>query len=142
MDATRRRFGSLVEWLFAASAAAGAVTIISLALHEFRNVQAVVPVIAEGALEAVPPIAGIPAGVVRVPLLLLSDKRVVRLGQRLTEVAAHLGSAAQLVSESFEETSTGRRITRTYNDVGVQFVLVFDGTERSDDARVSAIFVR
>ena len=141
MDATRRRFGSLVEWLFAAFAAGGAVAIISLALHDFRNVQAVVPVIAEGALEAVP-IAGIPAGVVRVPLLLLSDKRVVRLGQRLADVGAHLGSAAQLVSESFEETSTGRRITRIYNDVGVQFVLVFDGTERSDDARVSAIFVR
>ena len=141
MDATRRRFGSLVEWLFAASAAAGAVAIISLALHEFRNVQAVVPVIAEGALEAVP-IAGIPAGVVRVPLLLLSDERVVRLGQRLADVAAQLGSAAQLVSESVEETSTGRRITRIYDDVGVQFALVFDGTERSDDARVSAIFVR
>jgi len=141
MDATRRRFGSLVEWLFAASAAAGAIAIVSLAFHEFRNVQAVVPVIAEEALEPVP-IAGIPAGVVRVPLLLLSGTRVVRLGQRLADVAAHLGSAAQLVSESFEETSTGRRVTRIYNDVGVQFVLVFDGTERSDDARVSAIFVR
>ena len=141
MDATRRRFGSLVEWLFAASATAGAVVIISIALHDFRGVQAVVPVIAEEALGAVP-IAGIPAGVVRVPLLLLSDTRAVRLGQRLADVAAHLGSAAQLVSESFEETSTGRRITRIYNDVGVQFVLVFDGTERSDDARVSAIFVR
>ena len=141
MDATRRRFGSLVEWLFAASAAAGAIAIVSLAFHEFRNVQAVVPVIAEEALEPVP-IAGIPAGVVRVPLLLLSGTRVVRLGQRLADVAAHLGSAAQLVSESFEETSTGRRVTRIYNDVGIQFVLVFDGTERSDDARVSAIFVR
>jgi hypothetical protein len=141
MDATRRRFGSLVEWFLAASAAAGAAVIVSLALHEFRNVQAVVPVIAESALEAAP-IAGIPAGVVRVPLLLLSDRRVVRLGQRLADVAVHLGSAAQLVSESFEETSSGRRITRIYNDGGVQFVLVFDGTERSDDARVAAIFVR
>ena len=141
MDATRRRFGSLVEWLFAASCAAGAIATLMVVVHEFRGVRAVVPVIAEAAVEA-PPNAGIPSDVVKVPLLLLPNEREVRLGQRLAEVAEHLGAAAELVSESFDDTDAGRRITRFYNDVGVQFVLVFDDLRRNGDARVSAIFMR
>jgi hypothetical protein len=141
MDATRRRFGSLVEWLFAASCAAGAVATLMVVAHEFRGVRAVVPVIAEEAVEA-PPTAGIPADVVRVPLLLLPNTREVRLGEPLTHVVEHLGTAARLVSESFEETAAGHRITRIYSDGGVQFVLVFDDVRRNGDARVSAIFIR
>jgi hypothetical protein len=141
MEATRRRFGSIVEWFCAASCAAGAVGMLSLAIHDVRSVRPVVPVIAEEALDAASP-AGIPPGVVRVPLLLLPDRREVRVGAQLTDVVAHLGAAARLVSESFEDTKAGRRITRFYDDVGVQFVLVFDGAGVADDARLSAIFVR
>ena len=141
MDATRRRFGSLVEWLVAAACAAGAALLVSLAIQEFRTVGTIVPVIAEEALESTPA-AGIPPGVVRVPLLLLGNGRRVSLGQPLAVVAEHLGAAAQLVSESLEETSAGRRMTRFYSDVGVQFILVFDTIGRDQHPRVSAIFVR
>lgn len=141
MDATRKRFGSLVEWLVAGTCAAGAVTLLSLAIQEFRAVRAVVPVIA-GEAPAPAAVAGIPAGVVRVPLLLLGNGRRVSLGQSLTAVAEHLGAAAQLVSESLEDTSAGRRITRFYADVGIQFILVFDDIGRDGSPRVSAIFVR
>jgi hypothetical protein len=141
MDATRRRFGSFVEWLFAAACAAGAVVAVSSAVEEFRSVRAVVPVSAETNAAATPT-AGVPPDAVTVPLLLLAHKREVRLGERLADVVEHLGSAAQLVSESFEETAVGRRITRFYNDLGVQFVIVFDAADHDADPRVSAIFVR
>jgi hypothetical protein len=141
MDATRRPVGSLVEWLCAAVCAAGAVTLVSIALHEFQSVRPVVPVIAKEIPESAPA-AGIPAGVTRVPLLLLPNKRVVRLGETLTGVAEGLGGAAQLVSESLEETGAGRRLTRFYNDVGVQFVVVFDAPRAESEPRVSAIFIR
>ncbi len=140
MDATRRRFGSLVEWLVAAACTAGAALLVSVAVQEVRTVRTIVPVIAEEALES--PIAGIPPGVVRVPLLLLGNGRRVSLGQPLRHVAEHLGAAAQLVSESLEETSAGRRMTRFYSDVGVQFILVFDTIGRDTHPRLSAIFVR
>ena len=110
--------------------------------HKRRlSVRAVVPVSAESVGEAAL-VEGVPADVVKVPLLLLTGKREVRIGERLADVAAHLGSAAQLVSESFEDTAVGRRITRFYSDLGVQFVIVFDAADRNADPRVSAIFIR
>jgi hypothetical protein len=130
-----------VEWLFAAACAAGAVVGMSSAVHEFRSVRAVVPVSAQTVGEAALA-EGVPPDVVKVPLLLLTGKREVRIGERLADVVAHLGSAAQLVSESFEETAVGRRITRFYSDRGVQFVIVFDAADRNSDPRVSAIFIR
>ena len=141
MDATRRRFGSLVEWLVAAACAVGTAAFVSIAFQEFRAVRPVISVIAEQA--PVPAAAAsLPSGVVRVPLLLLGNGRRVSLGQPLTTVAAHLGAAAQLVSESLEDTSAGRRITRFYTDVGIQFILVFDTIGRDAPPRVSAIFVQ
>lgn len=141
MEATRRRFGSFVEWLFAAACAAGAVAAVSSAVQEFRSVRAVVPVSAETVGESALA-EGVPPDVVKVPILLLAGKREVRVGERLADVAAHLGSAAQLVSESFEDTAVGRRVTRFYDDLGVQFVLVFDAAGQNADPRVSAIFIR
>lgn len=141
MDATRKRVGSLVEWLVAAICASGAVALLSFAVQEFRAVRAVIPVIAEEARMPAA-IAGLPPGVVRVPLLLLGSGRQISLGEPLTAVTDRLGAAAQLVSESFEETSAGRRVTRFYTDVGIQFILVFDAIGRDQPPRVSAIFVR
>ena len=141
MDATRRRFGSFVEWLFAAACAAGVVMAVASAVQEFRSVRAIVPVSAETVAD--PSLfAGVPPDVVGVPLLLLANKREVRLGERLADVAEHLGSAARLVSESFEDTAVGRRVTRFYDDLGVQFVIVFDAAGQNADPRVSAIFIR
>ena len=141
MDATRRRFGSLVEWLVAAVCAAGTAALLSRAVQELVTVRTVIPVIAEEAPQ-VTPVSGLPAGVVRVPLLLLGDNRRVSVGQTLSAVSEHLGAAAQLVSESIEDTPAGRRITRAYNDVGVHFILVSDASRGDGMPRVSAIFVR
>ena len=141
MDATRRRFGSLLEWFCAAVCAVGGVLLASLTVENFRNVPAVVPVIAEEAPEP-QAISGIPAGVARVPLLLLANMREVRLGDRLDDVAERLGPTARLESESREDVSGARRVTRFYSDAGVQFILVFDARSSDQNARVSAIFIR
>src|SRR5262245_13003212 len=124
MDATRRRFGSLLEWFCAAVCAIGGVWLLSAAIENSR-VPTVVPVIAEEAPDP-PAIDGIPPGVARVPLLLLSNKREVRLGDRFDDIAGRLGSSAQVESETREEGGGRRRLTRFYSDAGVQFILVFD----------------
>ena len=142
MDATRRRFGSLVEWLVAAVCAVGAAVLVSIAFQEVHSVRAIVPVSAERAPELSAPAGMPPGGVARVPLLLLGNGRRISVGQPLTAVAEHLGTAAQLVSESLEDTAAGRRITRFYSDVGIRFILVFDAAGRDGPPRVSAIFVQ
>jgi hypothetical protein len=141
MDATSRRFGSLLEWICAAGCSIGGVLLLSVAVDNLRSVPAVVPVIAKEAPDPAP-MAGIPAGVARVPLLLLANSRELHLGDRLGEVTDRLGSAAQLVSESREEIVGGRRVIRVYSDVGIQFILVFDEKGRTPDFRLSAIFIR
>jgi len=141
MDATRRRFGSLLEWCCAGACTVGGVLLASSAIENFRSVPAVVPVIAEEAPDP-PAIDGMPSGVARVPLLLLADRREIHLGDRLEDVAVRLGPTAQLESESAGEASSGRRVTRFYSDAGVRFILVFDARGGDRHPRVSAIFIR
>jgi hypothetical protein len=141
MDATRRRFGSLLEWCCAGVCTVGGVLLASSAIENFRSVPAVVPVIAEEAPDP-PAIDGMPSGVARVPLLLLADRREIHLGDRLEDVAARLGPTAQLESESPGEESSGRRLTRFYSDAGVRFILVFDARGGDQHPRVSGIFIR
>ena len=141
MDATRRRFGSILRWLCAAFCAAGGALLLSVAVHSFRHVPAVVPIIAKEAPEAAP-MAGIPPGVARVPLLLLANNREVRVGDRLSDVARRLGPTTAVASESLEDAGAGLRVTRFYTDIEMQFVLVFDAARRNQEPRVSAIFIR
>ena len=141
MDATRRRFSSLLEWCCAVVCAGGGVLLASSAIETFRSGPTVVPVIAEEAPDP-PAIDGIPAGVARVPLLLLANMREIHLGDRLDDIVVRLGPTAHLESESRNEVSGGSRVTRFYSDGGVQFILVFDVRGRDRNPRVSAIFVR
>ena len=50
MDA-RGRFGSLLEWMCAAVCAAGGALLLSIAVHSFERVPAVVPVFAREAAD-------------------------------------------------------------------------------------------
>ena len=140
MDATRRRFGSLLEWLVAVVCVAAGVVLASVAVEEFRGVRAVIPVIAKEAAPAAA-MTGIPPGVAPVPLLLLTDNRELRIGDRLADVATRLGSA-RLLSETVDEIDGTQRLTRFYNDLGAQFILVFEAIGHEGDARLSAIFLR
>ena len=141
MEATRVRFGSILEWLLAAAVVAAAAALVSMAFGEIRNVRAVVPVIAgEAPADDVP--AGVPPRSVSVPMLLLGNGLHVRLGDRASEVAARLGDVPQVISESLDRSEVRERVTRFYNYLGTQFVLVFEDFERNADMKVAAIYLR
>jgi hypothetical protein len=141
MEATRVRFGSILEWVLAALLMAAALAAGSVVFRELRTVQPVTPVIAgEQSLYYDAP-AAIPSRAVSVPLLLLGNGREVKIGDRVSEVAARLGSAAQLISESVERSAMRERLIRFYSDVGVQFAVVYEALERSAEPRVAAIYL-
>ncbi len=125
MEATRVRFGSLLEWLLAAAFMAGAASLASAVFTEYRTVRAVMPVIA-GAAPAQETPAGVPSRAVSLPMLLLGNGSEVRLGDRASEVAARLGSGSQVISESLDPGDVRERVTRFYDSQGMQFVLVFE----------------
>ena len=73
MEATRVRFGAIVEWAVAAAAIVAVVALASFADREVRTVSAVTPVIARevaaaGRRHRRPPFLRVPS---RVPMLLL-----------------------------------------------------------------------
>lgn len=142
MAASRVRVGSALEWLFAAACAAAGVVTLSVAITQMRGVRPVVVPVTAAEAPLVEPPAGLPPRAASVPLLLLNEGREVHLGDRLADVASRLRASSQLLSESKEDLPGRRRVTRLYNDVGTQFVIVFDGAEAAPDLRVSAIFVR
>jgi hypothetical protein len=141
MGAIRLRFGAILEWLLAAAFVAGAAALVSMAFGEIRNVRAIIPVIAgEAPVNDMP--AGVPPRSVSVPMLLLGNGHDVRLGDRASEVAARLGDVPQVISESLDRSEVRERVTRFYNYLGTQFVLVFEDIERNADLKVAAIYLR
>jgi hypothetical protein len=141
MEATRLRFGSMLEWVVAAAFVAGVLALGITVFEELRTVRAVVPVLA-GPAPVRDTSAVIPPGAVSVPLLLLGGEREVRLGDRVSDVVARLGAAARAGVESLEQTAARERITRVYEHAGTSFVLVFEALELQDEPRVSAIYVK
>ena len=140
MDASRRRFDSLLEWLVAATVAIVAVAALTVAANQLRDVRAIVPVIAKEA-PAVSPGPGIPPGVVSVPILLLGDGRQVRIGDTFEAVVARLGARAQILSVSVDDTGARSQVVRSYIENRMQFFLVFD-SDRETSARLGAIYIR
>ena len=141
MEAIRVRFGSILEWLLAAAFVAGAANLVSIVFSEIRNVRPVIPVIAgEAPVNDVP--VGVPPRSVSLPMLLLENGPEVRLGDRASDVAARLGDASRVISESLDQSEVRERVTRFYNYLGTQFVLVFEDVERNAEWTVSAIYLR
>ncbi len=141
METIRVRFGSILEWMLAAALTVLALAVGSILFRELRTVRAVMPVIAGGAIDYPAP-ESLPPRAVSVPMLLLGNGREVRIGDRASEVAARLGNAAQVVSESLDGTAVRQRMTRVYRDIEVQFILVFEALDRETEPRVAAIYVR
>ena len=142
MEATRVRFGSILEWLLATVLIAAAVAAGALAFGEFRTVRAVTPVIAGEANLYYEAPAAIPPRAVSVPFLLLRSGAEVRIGDRASDVAARLGDAVTMISETVERSDVRERLTRFYSDVGSQFAVVYEALERTAEPRVAAIYLR
>ena len=143
MEATRARFGSAIEWLLAAAFIVAAVVVGSLVVRELRMMNAAMPVIARESQPAAAVIpAGVPARAVSVPVLLLPDKKEVRVGDTVAQVAARLGRGAEVGSQVVERSRFGERLTRFYEHAGTRFVLVFEPFEAGGVPKVAAIYLQ
>jgi hypothetical protein len=142
MEATRARFGSAIEWLLAAAFIVAALVVASIVVRELRTVSAAMPVIA-GEPQPSPAVhAGVPARAVSVPVLLLSSKKEVRVGDTVSAVAARLGRDAEVGSQIVEPARFGDRLTRFYEQGGTRFVLVFEPFESGGQPKVAAIYLQ
>jgi hypothetical protein len=142
MDATRARFGSAIEWALAAAFIIVAVAVASIIVRELRTVSAAMPVIARESQPAAVVPAGVPARAVSVPVLLLSGKKEVRVGDTVSAIATRLGRNAEVGSQTVERSRFGERLTRFYEHGGTRFVLVFEPFEAGGEPRVAAIYLQ
>ena len=140
MEAARSRLGSFVEWMIAAGLMVAVLGAGSFVVRQVQKVRAVTPVIAEEAAVSEPP-AGVPPRTVSVPMLVLPDGKELRVGARLSEVAALVGQAAQVGADAVERAAGRERITRFYNYIGSRFAVVFEPVDTTD-ARIVAIYLQ
>ena len=144
MEATHQRVTSILEWALAVAFIAAMLVGGSFAVREFRTVSALTAVSAS-APEAVPAPAnpvGVPPRAISVPLLLLSDGNEVRVGETISAIVARLGQHAIVGKQAIERAVHGQRVTRFYDHVGTNFVLVFEPFEANAEPRVAAIYLQ
>src|SRR5687767_2261392 len=143
--AIRPRFTSILEWAVAVAFIAAMLVIGSVVVREFRTMSALTSVSASSAPDAVPasvaPV-GVPPRAVSVPMLLLSDGKEVRVGETISAIVARLGQHAIIGKQAIERAVHGQRVTRFYDHVGTQFVLVFEPFEENAEPRVAAIYLQ
>jgi hypothetical protein len=142
MEATRARFGSLIEWMLAAAFILAAFGIGSRVVRELRMVNAALPVSAREASVAAGIPQGVPGRAVSVPVLLLAGHKEVRVGDTASAIAARLGREAEVGTQTAERATFGERLTRFYEYGGTRFVLVFEPFEQGGEPRVAAIYLQ
>ena len=142
MEATRARFGSVLEWIVAAAFMVAAFFGGSVIMRELRTVDAAMPVIAREAVVNVVAPDGLPPRAVSVPVLLLPDGRQVRVGETFAAIAGRLGREAEVGTQTVEPGRFGDRLTRFYEHQGTRFVLVFEPSERDGVPKVAAIYLQ
>ena len=148
MEATHQRFTSILEWAVAVAFIAALLVVGSLVVREFRTVSALTTVsaaVSSNAREAVPaPVAsvGVPPRAISVPMLLLSDGNEVRVGETISAIVERLGQHAIVGKQAIERAVHGQRVTRFYDHVGTNFVLVFEPFEANAEPRVAAIYLQ
>jgi hypothetical protein len=141
MDATRARFGSLLEWILAAVCIVAILAIGSIAVREFRSVAAVTPVIAHEAALPDPP-AAVPSRAISVPMLLLPNGVELRVGDPAAEVVSRLGRLAEVAAPSIDRSAAGERVTRFYEQGGTRFVVVLEPFADDAQVRVAGIYLQ
>jgi hypothetical protein len=142
MEATRKRFESLVEWAVAVAFIAAVLGLGSIFVREFRTVSAVTPVIAREPVHTSPVPAGVPSRSVSVPMLLLHNGKEVRVGDTLVAIASRFTRQAEVGKEIIDRAPNGERLTRFYEYEGTQFVLVFEPFEVGSALRVAGIYLK
>jgi hypothetical protein len=146
VEVTRARFGSLLEWAFAALCAALLVAVAARIASAVRTTpDPIVPVAAQGIVTlpalSQPP-AAVPSGVVSVPLIQLKGGGEVRVGDAESAVTDKLRSSWRAGDDVLERGADGNRVTRAYDDGTRRFLLVLEPSPGGAERHVSAIYMR
>ena len=139
MDATRARFGSLLEWLIAAACILGVLAAGSVLVREFRSVAAVTPVIAHEDTIPDPP-AAVPPGAVSVPVVLIAGGAQLRVGDTAADLASRIGHDHEVGAPAIERGAAGERVTRIFQVDGRRIVVVLAPQAGDEQARIAALF--
>ena len=139
MESTRVRVGSILEWGIAAACIVAALVLGSAAVQEVRTLRAVTPVIAS-ARPAVDPPASIPSSAASVPMLVLRNGSRLQVGDSAS-TANDKVSGWQVGPDTIERGPHGDRVTRSYSDGNLSFLVVIESPEPGADARVGGIYV-
>ena len=143
MEAIRARFGSALEWLIAAAFIGIALLIGSVVWRELRTVSAAIPVSAREPMPATgAAAAGVAARALSGSVLFLPGGKSVRVGEGVADIAARLGRAAEVGTQTVERSRFGERLTRFYEHLGARFVLVFEPFEDKGEPKVAAIYLQ
>lgn len=135
----RARLAPTVEWAVAAAFLVATLGVGSLLLRELSV--AVTPVAAPGQAEP-SLVPALPARGVSVPVLLLLDGTYLRVGDSNEQIAAAIGTEAEVGAPVIDRGAIGTRVTRFYEHRGTRFVLVFEPFERGGAERVAAIYLQ
>ena len=134
-----RRTMPVLQWVLAVGCLAAAVVVGTIVVRELRGGTG-----DTGSAKAVvegPPPASVPAGAVRLPVLLFDDGKGIRVGDAATHIAALLGRGAEAGRSEVDATAGGERLTRFYEYRGRRFVLVFTLAVSYTDPAVTAIYL-
>ena len=140
MDATRARFGSLLEWLVAIGCIVAVLALGSVLVRDFRTVSAVTPVIAheEGAPDSP---ASVPARSVSVPVLVLPDGAALHVSDPASELSRLIAAGAEVAPPTIDRTPGGDRVTRFFAHGGQRFAVVLGPPGGDGQAGVAAIYL-
>lgn len=131
---------SLAEWLAALGVLAGAAWLGVPLLRQMTPLTSATVTLVESSLPALPD--GVPAGARNVPVLILLDGTVIRLG--MTEAAVTARSFPRWAAGPAVAVPgvVGQRMIRPGESGSTRFWLVFDRTAPDRDREITAIFVR
>ena len=122
MERTRLPLVGLFEWAAAAACVLAVLVAAAAVSREFRHVQPMVSVNAEGASAPMVP-ANLRPGAIAVSELVLPDGKRLRVGEPAAALDL-LGPRAQSAPTATERDDAGQRESRTYRYAGMEFVVV------------------
>jgi hypothetical protein len=139
VEATRARFGSLLEWLAAAACIVAVLAVGSVLVREFRTVSAVAPVIAHEDTQPEAS-AAVPPGSVSVPVILLPNGAELHVGDKAADLASRFGADREAAPAAIERTGSGERVTRFYEIDGRRIVVVLAPQAGDEQIRIVSLF--
>lgn len=140
MEATRMRFGPLLEWACATLLILGGVVTVTFAIRNVYHVTMVpmTPVMAREADVPAPP-SVLRAGAVSVPILPLSEGRTLRLGARAADLRT-LMNGAERDADVVDRDGARDRTTRVYTVSGTPVTIVLEPPQPGAEPLVVAIY--